>query len=168
MQAIRHSLQGQTMLQAAQLLHLIAAIVWMGGMTCLLFALRPAALALLEGPVRAKLMVGVWQRFFNLVAACIVVLFFSGMHLYTSGFRAVKAATGSGSVALGWNLMLVVGMAMFLIFGHIYFSGFKKYKTAVAAADFTLAAKAAGQIHTLVLTNFILGWVAIIGVRLIR
>ncbi len=156
------------MLQAAQLLHLIAAIVWMGGMTCLLFALRPAGLALLEGPLRARLMVGVWQRFFNIVAACVVVLFFSGMHLYTSGFRAVKAATGSGSVALGWNLMLILGMAMFLIFGHIYFGGFKKYKNAVANADFTLAAKAAGQIHTLVLTNFILGWVAIIGVRLIR
>ena len=156
------------MLQITQLLHLIAAIVWMGGMACLLFALRPAALALLDGPVRARLMAGVWQRFFYIVTACIAVLFFSGMHLYTNGYRAVKATAGTGSVPLGWNLMAATGIAMFLIFGHIYFGGFKKFKNAVAAGDFPVAAKAATQIHTLVVTNFILGWVAIIGVRLVR
>ena len=156
------------MLHITQLLHLIAAIVWMGGMACLLFALRPAALALLEGPVRARLMVGVWQRFFNIVAGCVVVLFFSGMHLYTSGFRAIKAVAGTGSVAWGWNLMLLVGVFMFFIFGHIYFGGFRKFKRAVAAGDFPVAAQAAAQIHTLVVTNFVLGWVAIVGVRLLR
>ena len=156
------------MLQITLLLHLIAAMVWMGGMTCLLFALRPAALALLDGPVRARLMAGVWQRFFTLVAACVVVLFFSGMHLYTTGFRAVKAATGAGSVALGWNLMLTIGLVMFLVFGHIYFGGFRKFKKAVANADFPVAAQAAAQIHTLVVTNFVLGWLAIFCVRLVR
>lgn len=156
------------MLQIAQLLHLVAAIIWMGGMACLLFALRPAALALLEGPVRARLMVGVWQRFFNIVAGFVVVLFFSGMHLYTSGFRAVKAAVGTGSVAFGWNLMLALGILMFLIFGHIYFGGFRKFKRAVAAGDFPAAAKTAAQIHNLVVANFVLGWAAILGVRLLR
>ena len=156
------------MFQIVQLLHLIAAIVWMGGMACLLFALRPAALAVLDGPVRARLMVGVWQRFFYMVLASIVVLFFSGMHLYTTGFRAVKAATGVGSVSLGWNLMLVLGITMFLVFGHIFVGGFKKFKNAVAGGDFSAAAQAAAQIHTLVVTNFILGWIAIVCVRLVR
>ena len=155
------------MIDIVKLLHLISAIIWMGGMTCLLFALRPAALALLEGPQRAKLMVGVWQRFFNWVLVCVVVLFATGTNLYTTTYKAAKAA-GNAGVPLGWNLMLVIGLIMFAIFGHIYFAGFKKFKRAVAAGDFALAAQAAGLIHTMVVANFVLGWLAIASVRLVR
>ena len=154
--------------QATLLIHLIAAIVWMGGMACLLFAVRPATMALLEGPARARLMVGIWGRFFAIVAGSVVVLFLSGTHLYTSGFRAMKAATGSGSVPLGWNLMLAIGLVMFLVFGHIYAGGFRRYKAAVAASDFATAARSAALIHKLVVLNFALGWIAIACVRLIR
>ena len=48
----------------AKLLHLIAGIVWMGGMTFMLFALRPAALACMEAQPRAVLMGQVWKRFY--------------------------------------------------------------------------------------------------------
>ncbi len=151
-----------------KLLHLIAGIVWMGGMTALLFALRPAAMKVLEPQLRAQLMAQVWQRFFLVVLVSIVLLFTTGTNLYTTAFKAAKAATGAGSVPLGWNLMLVLGLAMMLIFGHIYFAGFKKFKRAVAAAEWPIAAKAAAQIHTLMLTNFVLGWLAIAAVRLVR
>jgi uncharacterized membrane protein len=152
----------------AKLLHLIAGIVWMGGMTFMLFALRPAAIATIEAQARAVLMGQVWQRFYALVLVAIVLLFSTGTHLYTATFRAARLATGNGSVPLGWNVMLVLGISMMLIFGHIYFAGFKKYKRAVAAADWPLAAKAAGLIHTMTLINFTLGWLAILAVRLVR
>ncbi len=155
------------MLDAVKLLHLASAIIWMGGMTCLIFALRPAMLTLLEGPQRARLMVGVWQRFFNWVLVCVVLLFLTGTNLYTTTYKAAKAA-GSAGVPLGWNLMLVIGLLMFAIFGHIYFAGFKKFKRAVAAGDFPLAAKAAALIHKMVVANFVLGWLAIACVRLVR
>jgi uncharacterized membrane protein len=77
-------------------------------------------------------------------------------------------ATGQGSVPLGWNIMLVLGITMMLVFGHIYFAGFKKYKRAVAAAAWPAAAKAAGLIHSMTLVNFTLGWLAILAVRLVR
>lgn len=156
------------MYDLVKLLHLIAAIVWLGGMTFMLFALRPAALATLEPQPRARLMVAVMQRFFPLVAGSVLLLFATGTNLYTTGFRAVKAATGSGSVPLGWNAMLVLGLLMFLIFGHIYFAGFRKFKRAVAAETWPLAAAAAAQIHTLVVVNFALGWLAILALRLLR
>jgi uncharacterized membrane protein len=156
------------MYQATLFLHLAAAIIWMGGMTCLLFALRPATLAVMEAKPRALLMAEVWQRFFNIVLACVVVLFASGTNLYATGLRAAKAATGAGSVALGWNVMLVLGLVMFLIFGHIYFAGLKKFKRAVQAGEFPLAAQAAARIHTMVVANFVLGWVAIVCVKLLR
>ena len=151
-----------------KLLHLIAGIVWMGGMTFMLFALRPAAIAAMEAQPRAILMGEVWKRFFILVLASIVLLFATGTNMYTQTFRATRLATGDGGVPLGWNIMLVLGLAMMLIFGHIYFAGFKKYKRAVAAGDWPLATKAAGLIHTMTLINFSLGWLAIVAVRLVR
>lgn len=152
----------------AKLLHLVAGTVWLGGMTFMLFALRPAALATLEAQSRAQLMAQVWRRFFAIVLAAVVVLFTTGTHLYTQTFRAARLATGEGSVPLGWNIMLVLGVVMMLIFGHIYFAGFKKYKRAVAGAQWPDAAKAAGLIHTMTVINFTLGWAAIAAVRLVR
>ena len=151
-----------------KLLHLIAGIVWMGGMTFMLLALRPAALATLEAQPRAVLMGQVFKRFYLLVLLAVVALFSTGTHLYTATFRAAKLATGQGSVPLGWNVMLVLGILMMLIFGHIYFAGFKKYKRSVAAGEWPLAAKAAGLMHTMTLVNFSLGWLAIFAVRLLR
>ena len=156
------------MAELVKLAHLVAAIVWMGGMTCLLFALRPAALATLEARPRARLMLQVWRRFFGLVIASIVVLFVTGTSLYTALFKANRLASGVGSVPLGWQVMLVLGVSMMLVFGHIYFGGFKKYQRALAASEWPTAAAAAGQIHKLVVVNFVLGWAAIVAVRLVH
>ncbi len=44
-------------------LHLLAALVWVGGMFFAWMILRPAAMTALEGPARLKLWVEVFQRF---------------------------------------------------------------------------------------------------------
>lgn len=151
-----------------KLIHLIAAILWMGGMAFMLVALRPALLAQLEPQPRARLMAEVMRRFFAVVAVSVLALFATGGSLYAAAFRAAREATGVGMVPLGWNLMAVIGVVMMLIFGHIYFAGFSKFKRHVAAGTWPLAAKAAAQIHTLVVTNFVLGWLAIASVRLVH
>lgn len=156
------------MYDSIKLIHLVAGIVWMGGMTFMLLALRPAALEVLDPQPRARLMGAVWARFFRVILVAIGLLFITGTQLYTTTFRAMKESTGSGSVPLGMNLMLVIGVVMMLIFGHIYFAGFKKFQRAVAAVEWPVAAKAAAQIHTLMLTNFVLGWLAIAAVRLVH
>jgi uncharacterized membrane protein len=161
-------LKDMQMTELIQLAHLVAAMVWMGGMTFMLFALRPAVMAEMEPQQRLALMGAVWQRFFAVVAGAIVVLFTTGTSLYTALFRATRLATGQGGVPLGWNLMLIFGVAMMLVFGHIYFAGFRKFKRAVAAAAWPLAAQSAAQIHRLVVINFALGWLAIAAVRLVR
>ena len=51
----------------SKLLHLSAAIVWLGGMTFMLMALRPVAGAQLQPPQRAPLLLAVMGRFFPLV-----------------------------------------------------------------------------------------------------
>ena len=111
------------MYDITKLLHLISAIVWMGGMTFMLFALRPSILAVMEPQPRARLMGEVWQRFFAIVAVAVLVLFASGTTFTPPPSKPPKRPLARGRVPLGWNLMLVIGMLMFLIFGHIYFAG---------------------------------------------
>jgi uncharacterized membrane protein len=156
------------MIDLVKLTHLVAAIFWMGGMAFMILALRPAAVALLQPPERMMLMAGVWKRFFPIVIVSIVLLFGTGTNLYTSTFRAIKEATGQGSVPLGWNIMLVLGLLMIALFGHIYFVGYARFKRAMAVQDWPVAGKAAAQIHIFMLANFVLGWLAIAVVRLVR
>jgi uncharacterized membrane protein len=155
------------MYELTKLLHLIAAIVWMGGMTFMLLALRPATHAVMQAPARAELMVQVWQRFFVAVLVAIVVLLVSGGSMFGTAMKASREATGHAVAPLGWTFMTGLGSLMFLIFGHIYFAGFKKFRRAVAAAQWPDAAKAASQIHLLMVVNFVLGWAAIAAVKLL-
>jgi uncharacterized membrane protein len=147
------------MITFIKLLHLAAAIVWLGGMTFMLFALRPALIAQLQGQARLELLALVLKRFFAIVLGAIAVLLLTGLHLYGAGAKAV----GMPSIPLGWHLMAGLGITMILLFGHIYFAGFKGLSRAVAAANWPVAASKAAQIHKLV----VVGWAAVIAVRLL-
>jgi uncharacterized membrane protein len=151
------------MITFIKLLHLAAAIVWLGGMTFMLFAFRPALLAQLQGEARLRLQEQVLQRFFAIVLGAVAILLLTGLHLYGAGAKAV----GMPSIPLGWHLMAGLGLTMILVFGHIYFAGFRGLRRAIAAANLPLAAAKAGQIHKMVVLNFILGWAAVIAVRML-
>ena len=47
--------------------HLVAAIVWMGGMSLVILALRPVVIAQMSPPERLALMSAVLSRFFVMV-----------------------------------------------------------------------------------------------------
>jgi uncharacterized membrane protein len=151
------------MITFIKLLHLAAAIVWLGGMTFMLFALRPALVAQLQGQARLELLALVLKRFFAMVLGAVAVLLLTGLHLYGAGAKAV----GMSSIPLSWHLMAGLGITMIFLFGHIYFAGLKGLKRAVDAANWPGAAAKAGQIHKLVVVNFVLGWAAVIAVRLL-
>ena len=151
------------MITFIKLLHLAAGIAWLGGMAFMLFALRPTLIAQLEGAARLTFLTQVLQRFFAIVLGAITVLLLTGLHLYGAGAKAV----GMASIPLGWHLMFGLGITMILVFGHIYFAGFKGLKKAVAAANWPVAAAKAGQIHKMVVLNFVLGCAAVISVRLL-
>ena len=151
------------MITFIKLLHLSAAIVWLGGMTFMLFALRPVLLEKLQGPERLSFLRLVLQRFFAIVLGAVAVLLLTGLHLYGAGAKAV----GMPSIPLGWHLMAGLGILMILLFGHIYFAGFKGLSKAVAAANWPVAAAKAAQINKLVVVNFVLGWAAVVAVRML-
>ena len=72
-------------------LHVLAALVWVGGMFFAWMVLRPAALKALEGPARLKLWLEVFQGFFRWVWVAVLLLPISGVgmiHLQYTGFEA--------------------------------------------------------------------------------
>jgi uncharacterized membrane protein len=144
----------------SKLLHLAGAIVWLGGMTFMLWSLRPVAAAQLQPPVRIPFLAAVMGRFFPMVWLSIAVILVTGTGMLMS--------VGMKTAPLGWHLMLGIGLLMFLLFAHLYFGPFKRLKLACTAADWPEAGQRMGQIQTLVKTNFALGWLAIAAVLLVK
>ncbi|MEO6972256.1 MAG: CopD family protein [Rhodoferax sp.] len=140
----------------AKFLHLIGAIVWLGGMAFMLWALRPVAIVQMQPPARLPFLTGVMDRFF--CAAWVSV----GLLLVTGAYRLM--AVGMKNAPSGWHMMMGIGLLMFAIFGHLYFGPFKRLKQAVAAADWPQAGQQIARIHPLVVINFVLGWLAIAAV----
>lgn len=143
----------------SKLFHLAGAIVWLGGMTFVLWSLRPALHEELAPPQRLPLLARTLARFFVLVWASIAVLLVSGGLLF--------ANAGALAVPVGWHVMAGVGTLMCLIFAHIYFAPFRRLKAAVTVADWPEGGRRAGQIAKLVTVNFWLGWLAIAAVLLL-
>jgi uncharacterized membrane protein len=140
-------------------LHVSAAIVWLGGVSFMLFALRPAAMDL-PPPQRLPLMALVLKQFFRLVWVCIGLLLATGLVMLLS--------VGMKQAPVGWHLMLGIGLLMFAVFGHLYFGPFRRLRAAVEAADWPLAGQKLGQIAKLAQLNLVLGALAIAAVALWR
>jgi uncharacterized membrane protein len=137
-------------------LHIAFAIAWLGGISFMLFALRPAAAEQLAPPQRLPLIAQVLRRFFVLVWISIAVLLLTGL--------AMLLAVGMKAAPTGWHLMFGIGLLMFALFGHLYFGPFRRLKQAVAAADWPEGGRRVGQIATLATANLALGALAIAAV----
>lgn len=137
-------------------LHIAAAVVWLGGVSFMLFALRPAAGALLPPPQRLPLIALVMEKFFALVWVSIGLLLLTGL--------VMLLPVGMKNAPLGWHLMLGIGLVMFALFGHLYFGPYRRLKTAIAASDWPEGGRRVGQIAKLALSNLVLGGLAIAAV----
>ena len=139
----------------ALLLHLLAAVVWVGGMFFAYVVLRPVAAAQLEPPARLTLWVGVFKVFFPWVFAAIVTLLLSGYWMVLSFYG------GFDAIGMHVHLMIWAGYVMILLFFHVFFAPFKRLKRAVAAADWPAGAKSLAQIRVLIGINLSIGLVVV-------
>jgi uncharacterized membrane protein len=150
---------------ALKLAHLLAIIVWIGGMVFAHFFLRPAALAL-EPPLRQRLMHDALGRFFKAVLIAAVIVLASGLWMIG---RVAKESVQAGlgfSMPLSWTIMATLGIVMIAIFGHIRFALYKRFSRAVAASNWTAGGAALASIRTWVGINLTIG-VLIIAVTLL-
>ena len=141
---------------ALKLLHVLAVILWVGGMLFAQLCLRPS-LQVLEPPQRQRLMHATLQRFFNAVAVAVVVVLVSGLWMIG---RVAKDNVQAGldfNMPLGWTVMAALGLLMMAIFGHLRFALFKRLGRAVAASDHAAGAAALAGIRLWVNINMALG-----------
>jgi len=137
-------------------LHILAAVVWVGGMFFAYMALRPVAASLLEPPLRMPLWAQTFARFFPWVWAAVVVLPLTGYWLILYVFE------GFANAGAHVHVMQLTGWIMILVFLHVYFAPYRRLCKAVTAADWSAAARHLGRIRRLVGFNLVLGLVTVI------
>ncbi len=141
---------------AALVLHLLAAVIWVGGMFFAYVCLRPVAAAQMQPGPRFALWAAVFERFFPLVWAAVAVLPVSGYYLAALMYEAFANVPNYVWVMTG------VGVAMILIFLHVWFAPYRRLRQAVAAGDLPAAGSALAQIRRLVGVNTALGLLVVI------
>lgn len=132
-------------------LHVLAAIVWVGGLFFAYMALRPAAAQVLQPPERLALWVQVFKLFFLWVWLCIFVLLTSGYWMIFSFFG------GFGNVGIHVHYMHGAGLIMVFIYLHVFFAPYRRLRHAVIIKDFQQGASQLAQIRKLVGLNLLIG-----------
>ena len=139
-------------------IHMLAAVIWVGGMFFAYMALRPAAATVLNPPERLQLWALTFKKFFPWVWMSLLALPLTGIWMilnYIGGFSAA---------GMHISIMMWGGIIMILLFMHVYFAPYRRLKLAVAEKQFEEAGKRLNQIRVLIATNLTLGiLVSIIG-----
>jgi uncharacterized membrane protein len=145
---------------ALKLVHVLAVILWVGGMAFAHFFLRPSVQAL-EPPVRLRLLQAVMKRFFSVVLWASLVVLATGLWMIGRTAKETVQAGLAFNMPLDWTIMATLGIVMILIFGHIRFALFKRLTRAVAASDWPAAGAAMASIRSWVFVNLCIGVVIV-------
>ncbi|MDH5765955.1 MAG: CopD family protein [Gammaproteobacteria bacterium] len=138
------------------LLHVLAAVLWVGGMIFAHAFLRPVAVSQLEPPHRLKLWKGVFERFFPFVWLSVILLPVTGFLMVYSIWQ------GMATAPLYIHLMAGLGILMILIYLYVYFVPYKKLSTAIIISDWPAGGEALAKIRFMVGVNIILGLIVVI------
>lgn len=136
-------------------LHVLGAVVWVGGMGFALLVLRPS-LAVLEPAQRLALHAQVFRRFFLYVWHAMPILLLTG---YAMLFGVL-----GGFASANWavHTMHLFGLIMSVLFLMIFFGPWKAMRAATARHDSAAAAAAVDRIRGLIRVNLILGVVTVV------
>ena len=137
-------------------LHVLAAVIWVGGMFFAYVILRPVATELLEPPQRLTLWQRNFQRFFIWVWAAVVLLPVTGYWI------VFQVYGGMGNVGLYIHVMQGLGILMILLYLHVYFAPYRRLQRAMAANDFENAGRHLNQIRIIIGINLTLGVIVIV------
>ncbi|PAU64679.1 CopD family protein [Pseudomonas indica] len=136
-------------------LHVLAALVWVGGMFFAWMVLRPAAVAVLQAPERLRLWADVFRRFFVWVWAAVVVLPITGfgmLHLRFAGFEQAPRYV---------HVMIGLYIAMLALFLRVQALQLPQLNKAIEAQDWPAGGATLGKIRRLVGFNLLMGLVLV-------
>jgi uncharacterized membrane protein len=124
-------------------IHVLCAILWVGGMFFAYVVLRPS-LAVLEPPQRLALHGQVFRRFFLVVWHAMPLIVLTGLVMIFTVF--------GGMAGVRWNIhvMLLLGLVMAAIFIVLFFGPYRAFRAAPGPG-------ALDSIRKLIGVNLILG-----------
>jgi len=134
------TLYGLLLLKA---LHVLCAVVWVGGMFFAYVVLRPS-LSVLEPPQRIALHSQIFRRFFLIIWHVMPLILLTG-------FIMIFAVFG-GMAQVDWpvHVMLLLGLVMSAIFLAIFFGPYRTFRAAPEPASLD-------AIRKLIAINLVLG-----------
>ncbi|MHB8347704.1 MAG: CopD family protein [Acidiferrobacterales bacterium] len=136
-------------------LHLVAAVIWVGGMFFAYMALRPAA-ASMEPALRLPLWSRTFGRFFPWVWTAAIALPATGYWMIFHAFG------GMAHAGLSINIMQTLGIIMIMIYLHVFFAPYRRLNRAVASGDWATAGRQLAQIRILIGINMLIGLTTIV------
>jgi len=138
-------------------IHVLCAVIWVGGMFFAYVVLRPS-LSVLEPIQRIALHTQVFRRFFLVIWHVMPLILITGF--------AVLFGFYGGMANVGWNVhvMLLLGLVMSAIFLLIVFGPYARFRR---TTDRATAAASMDRIRKLIAVNLVLGIVTVL-VALLR
>ncbi len=137
-----------------KLIHLIAVLIWVGGMFFAYMVLRPAAVEVLQPPERLRLWDEVFRRFFNWVWSAVGAILVTGLYMiYQYG--------GMSHAPRFVHVMLLLGLVMVGIYSYVFFSCYVQLNLHVAKERWKEAGEILAKIRKLVALNLLLGLVTV-------
>ena len=137
-------------------LHVLAAIIWIGGMFFAYVCLRPAASQMFEPAMRLPFLHNAMGRFFSWVWLCVVILPASGYWMARQLYGVVTA----------WPapilLMFALGITMILLFIFVFYAPYRKIGQALKIDDYAGAGKAMELLRKIVGANLVIGTIVVI------
>jgi uncharacterized membrane protein len=132
--------------------HVLCAVIWVGGMFFAYVVLRPS-LSVLEPVQRIALHTQVFRRFFLIVWHVMPLILISGF--------AVLFGFYGGMAGVGWNVhvMLLLGLIMSAVFVLIVFGPYARFRR---TTDRTTAIACIDRIRKLIGVNLVLGIVTVV------
>ena len=133
-------------------LHVLASVVWVGGMFFAFACMRPT-LNLLDPQLRLRMWAGSLSRFFRFVWVSIALLLVTGIWMVFGHFHGIQ------HVGTSVHLMLGLGLVMMLLAAHVYFAPYKRLKRLISRSNWSEAAHQMNQIRWLIGLNLMFGLV---------
>ena len=139
-------------------LHLLAVIIWVGGMFFAWMVLRPVAAGTLQPPERLTVWNQSFARFFVWVWIAVITIPVTGYWMLFTIYGSMAATP------VYLHMMSGIGLVMIALYLFLFFVPYQKLKQAVITTQWPDGAKQLAVIRKIVGTNLILGLLtAVIG-----
>jgi uncharacterized membrane protein len=136
-------------------LHILGAVIWVGGMFAAYVCLRPAA-GKLEAPQQLRLWRDFFARFFPWVWVSVLLLLASGYWMLITSFGGFMQSP------LYIHLMQGIGWLMIILFAWLFHGPWLSFKRAVDAQDWPATRASLNRIRQIIMVNLPLGLIVVI------